>query len=1427
MPRAGAVWVDVLPNMSGFGRQLAREIGEPVAQASQSAGEAGGESLMQGMAGKMKAGALAAGVAAGALVAKGIQEAIEKQAATGKLKAQLGLSPKEAKTAGAAAGKLYANAVTESIDEGAQAVRAIMAAGLAPEGTTTKQLAGIATKVQDLSSLFELDLGQTANAVGQIMKTGLAKNSTEALDAIFAGMQKLGPRADDIADTFNEYSTIFRALGLDVQTTMGLFSQGMKAGARDTDVVADALKEFQIRTTDGSTASADAFKLLKMDAKESTALFAKGGEGAARGLQEVLDRLRAMKDPVERNAAAVGLFGTKAEDLGEALFALDPKTAADGLGKVGGAAKRAGDDLRDNAGVSFEQFKRRALMALGDVAAKHVLPPLMRFASFLNKDVVPPVRTVTMWVGDKLTPAVRTTGDVIGGTVRWFREWGIWLSPLAVLIGGVTLALSAQAITTGLVIGVMGAYSLAARGIAAVTRGWAAAQALFNAVMALNPFVLVAIALVALGVALVVAYKKSETFRNIVQAAFKAISVAALWVWNSVLKPVIGFIVTAFQWWWTAAKIYFTAVGVIFYALGAVAVWLWKSAISPVIGWIVGGFRLWWTGVKLYFSLVGAGFRAVGAGAVWLWDKAISPVLDLIVGGFRLWWTGVKLYFGLVKTGFRAVGAGATWLWKTALQPAFQGIAAVAKWLYDKGIKPPIDSAKRAAKAFGEAFVSAKDTIGKQFGKVGQLAKKPIAFVINTVYNRGIVGTWNKVAKAFGAPPLKEFHPEGFRRGGILGGQSSYRQGDDQLVPMRRGEGVAVSEAMRDPYERRRLLAVNQAAMHGKSLRPFQAGEGFAEGGIFGWIKSTASKGVDLAETGVSWLKDGLKASAEAGLNAVVKPLIEKISGSPSLYRDMITGIPKRMVKAIVGYSGKADGKLETAGIGGKGYKGALSWARTQHGKRYQWGGNGDPSWDCSGFMSAIESVIRGQKPHRRWATGSFSGATAPAGWVRGRRSPFMIGITNSGVGHTAGTLNGVNVESRGGDGVVVGSRARGYRDKLFSDWYGFAAKGYADGGKPRPGEVAWVGERGPELVRFGSGSAEVFNHRDSLRMWEGIGARGFAKGTTAAKARKDLPGDLTNFTKSLTGSASDIAKAAKELAKDLKATGGSGKALAASVTKVSARLQAMAKQRDAVDSRLEAARSAAADQKKTAADFIGLSNFAEAGSIREVLDGMRARQSTVATSEAQIKALSKKGLNQELISQLVAMGPGSQLAGLISGASGGQIKQLNALAKSGAKLSTSYGRTMADSMYDAGDSAAKGFLTGLLKQEAEIQAAMAKLGAGAIKAIRSKKGIDAHSPSRKGEQAGADLGAGLVAGMVAAGPSVVSAAERMAADAVPAGVVPVTSGAAARANPAGLDGRPLYLVVEDGTVLRAYVDDRVDGALDEVHRSKRAGKKG
>jgi hypothetical protein len=172
-----------------------------------------------------------------------------------------------------------------------------------------------------------------------------------------------------------------------------------------------------------------------------------------------------------------------------------------------------------------------------------------------------------------------------------------------------------------------------------------------------------------------------------------------------------------------------------------------------------------------------------------------------------------------------------------------------------------------------------------------------------------------------------------------------------------------------------------------------------------------------------------------------------------------------------------------------------MSWVKTQDGLPYQWAGNGNPSWDCSGLMSAIESVIRGERPHRRWATGSFSGNTAPSGWVRNLNSPFEIGITNAGVGHTAGTLGGMNVESSGGRGVHMGKSARGYNDGLFTDRYGFApAAKYDDGGLLADGATMVVKQtRKPERV-LDPRQTELFE-----QLVTGGGAAG-ARGVTIEK---------------------------------------------------------------------------------------------------------------------------------------------------------------------------------------------------------------------------------------------------------------------------------------------------------------------------------------
>jgi phage-related minor tail protein len=366
-------------NDTAEGMRDARETVQQESEAMAADVEQGGAGAATRFGEALKAGAAAAMVGVAALVAAGFAEALDQSRIAGRLAAQLGKTPAEAQRYGKLAGELYADAVTEDFQGAADAISAVMRAGIAPPDATNEQLKQIATQVTDLASTFELDLGQTANAVGQMLKTGLAEDGREAVDVLTRGLQEMGPRADDIADTFNEYSTIFRQLGVDATEATGLLSQGLKAGARDTDVVADALKEFVLITQAGKDETLEAFKKIGLNGKEMQKAFVEGGPAARDALDEVFDRLRAIKDPTERNTLALALFATKSEDTQKALLALDPSKAADALGEVGGAADKMGDALRDNSGTRVEAFKRSIQQNVVDFLGGTVIPAVTDF----------------------------------------------------------------------------------------------------------------------------------------------------------------------------------------------------------------------------------------------------------------------------------------------------------------------------------------------------------------------------------------------------------------------------------------------------------------------------------------------------------------------------------------------------------------------------------------------------------------------------------------------------------------------------------------------------------------------------------------------------------------------------------------------------------------------------------------------------------------------------------------------------------------------------------------------------------------------------------------------------------------------------------------------------------------------------------------
>lgn len=362
-------------------KSVGKQAGEGFADGTESGAEPTGGKL-SGLVSKMGpmlvAGVAAVGALAGAALMKGLTGAMEQETAVDKLQAQLGASDEMARDYGKVAGKLYADGFGEGYGDIAEAIKQASQNGLIYEDATQAEIEALTRDLMTVSDVLDQDLGMTSQAVGAMLRNGLAKDANEAFDILTRGVQQGVDKAGDLMETFQEYSTLFRDLGIDAGTATGLLSQGLKAGARDADFVADALKEFAIRGQDASETSKAAFEMIGLNAEEMTRKVASGGPEAAQALDEVLDGLRGMEDPVAKNAAAVGLFGTKAEDLGDALFALDPSTAVQGLGDIAGATEKLGEAY-DNPAQKIENFKRRGLQALTDFVGGTVIPMIERF----------------------------------------------------------------------------------------------------------------------------------------------------------------------------------------------------------------------------------------------------------------------------------------------------------------------------------------------------------------------------------------------------------------------------------------------------------------------------------------------------------------------------------------------------------------------------------------------------------------------------------------------------------------------------------------------------------------------------------------------------------------------------------------------------------------------------------------------------------------------------------------------------------------------------------------------------------------------------------------------------------------------------------------------------------------------------------------
>lgn len=288
------------------------------------------------------------------------------------------------------------------------------------------------------------------------------------------------------------------------------------------------------------------------------------------------------------------LIGQSDEDIKRMTFSMDDAT---------GAAERMADTRMDSFTGSVAELKSAAEGLFITLADSGVL--------------------------DRLRQLVDMGSDALSKMTSWFEKNSETIKPF---VNGFLML-------TGAVAGLIGVF-LAVKGAVA---GFGAATALLS-----NPVGWVVTAVLALGAALVYAWKKSERFREIVTAAWNKITDAAqdLWkVFNDKVKPVLVDL-------WDAVK----------------------SAAIPVIDAVKGaidGLRdgtssfsdIWsavWDNVKERFEIVWNAVKRILGNALKQMKVAIEIFTAVLNGDWAAAWDGVKEYLKLAWDNLKTI-AKAGW----------------------------------------------------------------------------------------------------------------------------------------------------------------------------------------------------------------------------------------------------------------------------------------------------------------------------------------------------------------------------------------------------------------------------------------------------------------------------------------------------------------------------------------------------------------------------------------------------------------------------------------------------------------------------------------------------------------------------------------------------------------------------------------------
>ncbi|MFL0158504.1 tape measure protein [Mycobacteroides chelonae] len=269
------------------------------------------------------------------------------------------------------------------------------------------------------------------------------------------------------------------------------------------------------------------------------------GQGRSDALASISESVKGMGPALEQAGPALSALGQALGAIGQAVVSAGPETISSvlipTLHLLAGALKF----VADNASWAVPVIGGLVLAFAGFRMVEQAVAPIVNMLNGAFKIINAPIMLAQTLAIRQQAAAMTQLSVALGVNTAAQAEN--------------TIAQNAGAASTirGRIAAVGSA--IAQKAVAVATAAWTGAQWLLNAALSANPIGLVVLALAALAAGVVYAYNHSETFRKIVDGAWKAIKVAAEAVVNWFVDTAWPFLQKVWEgigqgWTWLVTK---------------------------------------------------------------------------------------------------------------------------------------------------------------------------------------------------------------------------------------------------------------------------------------------------------------------------------------------------------------------------------------------------------------------------------------------------------------------------------------------------------------------------------------------------------------------------------------------------------------------------------------------------------------------------------------------------------------------------------------------------------------------------------------------------------------------------------------------------------------------------------------------------------